>query len=351
MVPPAFEFAWIDSNTNRFHRSNKPISTERELERAIAHRSMYGDACFRSVYSFTDFRDRSSAIIDCVYIDMDKKSSPQEALDDAAKVSQYIGDQCTIYFSGFKGVGMLVHCNPVPLLPSMKSAVLRRWTYDLIDRLNLTTVDHAPIGDINRVHRIIDTRHQKTGLYAIGLHRRELSSLTIDEVKAMAICKRGLVQAVHPSSEVSQQLLRIEGVLLVERLQRFVDKRMLAQSTFDGIIDGMSQHPESRDVVMEFIQSLDDEYQSIVAKNAPRCSSTNRWIAEAENALRTNGQLTNGRDRGKEHQARVHFVKYVHECGWGFREICNAFVNIVDGSGKRCYDAKMTEDQVRSCIR
>ena len=351
MTSSPFEFAWYSVKTNTFHRPKKQITTESELAKAVSHRSVYGDACYRTVYRFEDFDDKTTAIVDKIYIDLDDENTPQVAMDEGALVSQYIGDHVTVYYSGKKGIGMLVHCDPVPLLPSMKRAVLRRWTYDLIDRLNLTTVDHAPIGDINRVHRIIDTRHQKTGLYAIGLHRRELSSMTIDEVKAMATCKRGLVQAVNPSSEVSQQLLRIEGVLLVERLQRFVDKRMLAQSTFDGIIDGMSQHPESRDVVMEFIQSLDAEYQHIVAKNAPRCSSTNRWIAEAENALRTNGQLTNGRDRGKEHQARVHFVKYVHECGWGFREICNAFVNIVDGSGKRCYDAKMTEDQVRSCIR
>lgn len=347
-----FEFAWYSTKSNTFHRPKKRITTRKEFDKAVSHRSIYGDACYRTVYRFEDFADKTTAIIDKIYIDLDEESDPQKAMDDAMEVSHYIGDHATLYFSGRKGFGMLLHCAPVHLIPSMKRAVLRQFTFDLINKLiEVETADHAVIGDINRVRRVVDTRHQVTGLYAIGIHRHELFDLTIDEVKAMATRPRGLVQTIHPSAYISQQLLDIEEMLLVEWLQRFVDKHMLAQSTFDGMIEVMSQHPESRNVVLEFIQSLDDEHQANIAVNAARSGSTNWWIEEASEKLRREGQLTNGKDRGKEHKARVHFVKYGHSCGMGFRELCNAFVNVVDGNGRRQYNKSMTESQVRSCIR
>ena len=349
-MPPSFEFAW-STKAGKFHRSKKPITTEEELKRAVAHRSSQGDACYRSVYNFTDFNIKTSAIINTIYIDLDDSENPQLALDDAAKIAHHIGDHTIQWFSGMKGIGMEILCYPVDLIPLMKSAVLRRYALNLVDALNLTTADHAVMGDINRVHRIIDTQHQKTGLYAIGMHQSELSALTINEIKEMATRPRGIGQDVQPSMDVSEQLSSIEETLLIERLQRLVDKKVLASTTFDNVVERLPTHSASRLVVIEFIQSLEDEYRAVIAANAPSRSSMHPYLAEALESLLTHGQLTNGKDRGAEHQRRVWFCHFAHENGMSFNEICNAFVNVVDGNGNRCYDAKMTEDQVRSCIR
>lgn len=360
ITKPMFQIAWQSPPTNprpdgKFNRVNGGFVAGAKFDDTVQRRTLIGDAVYRSVYNFAEWKDNrpvaNSCIVDRIYIDLDDKNNPQAALDDAATIAQYFNGHTTQWFSGKKGVGMEILCYPVDLLPEMKSAVLRRWTYTLIAELGITTADPAVIGDINRVHRIIDTRHQDTGLYAIGLSQSELSDILIDDVKKLATTSRGLEQNAHPSMDVATQLFHVEEVILIERLRVFVNRKMLAQKTFDSIAERLPDQTDSRDVVFEFIRSLDAEYQHIVSTNSPRVAGENKWLTDAEDMLRTNGQLTDGRDRGKEHQKRVHFVKYAHECGWSPREICSAFVNIVDGNGKRCYDAAMTEAQVRSCIR
>lgn len=349
-MTPSREFAW-STKDGKFHRSCKPMTTDEELMKAVTHRSEQGDACYQSVYKFEDFDKRDTAIVDRIYMDLDNEETPQLAINDAAIITYYFKGHTIQYFSGLKGVGMEILCDTASLLPEMKRDVLRRWTYTVITELGITTADPAVIGDINRVHRVIDTRHQKTGLYAIGLTQSELSDIPIDEIKEMAQQPRGLVQDVTPSRAVSQQLLSIEALILVERLQRFVDRKMLSTNAFDSIVEQLPTQTTSRAVVFDFITSLEDEYKHIVAKTAPRTEHKNKWLAEAEETLLTCGQLTDGKDRGKEHQKRVHFCKYAHEEGYSFREICRAFVNVVDRNGHRCYDERMTESQVRSCIQ
>lgn len=348
-MTPSREFAWSTKN-GKFHRSKKPMTTDEELMKAVAHRSGQGNACYQSVYKFEDFDKRDTAIVDRIYMDLDNEDDPQLALNDAAIITHYFDGHTIQWWSGKKGVGMEILCDTASLLPEIKRDVLRRWTYTVITELGITTADTAVIGDINRVHRVIDTRHQKTGLYAIGLTQSELSDLSIDEIKEMAQQPRCLVQDVTPSSRVSHQLLAIEEAILIERLQTFVRRQMLSTNAFDSIVEQLPTQTSSRGAVFDFITSFEDEYKHIVAENAPRTACKNRWLAEAEETLLTCGQLTDGKDRGKEHQKRVHFCKYAHEEGYSFREICRAFVNIVDRNGHRCYDERMTEDQVRSCI-
>lgn len=339
-------FAWA-TESGHFHRSKRPIATINDLQRAVAHRSSYNDACYATVYGFTDFDNKYTCVVNKIYIDMDNEANPQLAMGDATKIAHRFSGSTTQYFSGLKGIGQMIHCNTVDLIPEMKSVVLRRWTHNVIDELDIKTADSAVIGDLNRVHRIIDTRHRKSGLYAIGLLPNELS-LSIDEVKRMAVRPRGLEQEYTPSSEVSEQLLAIEDELLVERLQRFVDIKMIPQSTFDATIGYL--HGSMRRTLFEFIVSLDDEHRYNVTQSTRCVERENTWVGRLERRLLVDGQLTNGRDRGVEHKQRVHFCKSAHENGYSFGEICDAFVNLVDRNGRRCYDKQMTEQQVKSCI-
>jgi len=204
----AREVAW-QSKSGKFYRSKRPITSIEELNRTVARRTSMGDAVYQSVYRFANFKDHSTAIIDKIYVDLDNKHDPQLALNDAAKIADYIGDHSITYYSGYKGVGMLIRCDPVDLIPSMKKSVLRRFTLDLVDKCGVVTADAAVMGDISRVHRVIDSRHKTTGLYAIGISQSELSELSIDEIKEMATEPRQLDQAGNPSSRVAEQLLTI----------------------------------------------------------------------------------------------------------------------------------------------
>jgi hypothetical protein len=348
---PARQFAWLTPPTDehpkgKFHRGSKPMETDEQMQMAVKHH--WQDACYQSVYAFEGWKDgrpvKESAIIDRIFFDFDDADNPQNAIDDAAKIAC---DYTTQWFSGKKGIGMLLHLNPTDIHPSMKAAVLKRTCNAMIENFDLKTADTAVIGDLNRVHRVVNTRHQDTKLYATPLHQLELSVLSIDEIRELAKNKRDLVTSAIPSVIHTDYMLAVERTIIKDRMDVLIGKNMLSRKFYG---DHQMVNPEGKIELIGTIEKLESEAARIEAKNTPRIETTNQWLAEAEETLLTRGQLTNGRDRGEEHKARVHFCKYAHECGWTFRQICGAFVNIVDRNGKRCYDKKMTEEQVRSCI-
>jgi hypothetical protein len=349
---PARQFAWLTPPTEehpkgKFHRGSKPMETDEQMQMAVKHH--WRDACYQSVYAFEEWKDgrpvKESAIIDRIFFDFDDEERPQNAIDDAAKIAC---NYTTQWFSGKKGIGMLLHLNPVDIHPSMKAAVLKRTCNAMIENFDLKTADTAVIGDLNRVHRIPNTRHQDTKLYAIPLSGYDLRDRTIVDIEKMAENTRDLVTSTTPSMLHTDYMLAVERTIIKERMDVLIGKNMLSRKFYG---DHQMVKPEEKIELIGTIEKLESEAARIEAKNTPRIETTNKWLAEAEETLLTRGQLTNGRDRGEEHKERVHFCKYAHECGWTFRQICGAFINIVDRNGKRCYNKKMTEEQVRSCIR
>jgi len=342
---PARQFAW-QTPEGKFHRGSKPMETDEQMRMAVKHH--WNGACYQSVYAFEEWKDgrpvKESAIIKDIFFDFDDAENPQNAIDDAAKIAC---DHTTQWFSGKKGIGMLVHINPVDIHPSMKAAVLKRTCNAMIENFDLQTADTAVIGDLNRVCGIPNTRHPN-GLYRIPLAPIELRHFPIDTIREMAKNTRGLVTNVTPSEIHTDYMFIVERTIIKARMEQLIKRRMLSWKFYED--HQIIRSVEEKYALVATLEYIEAEARRIEAKNTPRTETTNQWLAEAEETLLTRGQLTNGRDRGEEHKARVHFCKYAHECGWTFKQICGAFVNIVDRNGKRCYDKKMTEDQVRSCI-
>ncbi len=313
-----------------------------------ARKHHWAHACYQSVYEFDEWKGNrpvaTSARLDRIFFDFDDEENPQRAIDDAAKMAD---TNTTQWFSGMKGIGMLLHIPFTDIHPSMKAAVLKRSCKAIIENLGITTADTAVIGDLNRVHRMTNSRHQTTGLYAIPLHQSELSVLTIDEIKTMAKSPRNISPEHDQSGIVAAHLASMERTILRDRMDVLIGKNVLSEKFQD---EQKLHPPEARGKLIETLNTIEAEAHRIEAKNHPIIEETNRVLAEAAEMLLLDGQLTDGRDRGKEHKRRVWFCKYAHECGWSFRQICRTFVNIVDRNGKRCYDQKMTEQQVRSCI-
>ena len=208
------QFAWLDAKTKKFHRSRKPMKTNADLQAAIRHHSAKGDACYQSVYRFAEWKNGrpvpESAIIDRIYIDFDDADNPQNAIDDAAKIAAPHTEQ---WFSGKKGIGMLIRFNTASILPKNKKAVLRRFSKELVELHDLKTADPAVMGDLNRVHRCLNTRHQDTGLYAIPLHQCELV-MEISGIKRLAQKPRNLI---------STKGLVLSGIVLME-VEKVIEK-------------------------------------------------------------------------------------------------------------------------------
>lgn len=349
------QFAYIDPS-GEWVRLKTPITSNEQMQACrskIPHIAEY-----ESVYAWTGWKGGTltseiskTAIIDGIFLDLDDENDPQKAVRDAAEIAWYVGHS-TNSFSGKKGAHVLISCFPVDLISDLKSHVITRFVNNLADMCcEITTLDSSVIGDTSRVKRITDSKHPGSGLYAIGLTAEELATLTIEEIYEMAKRKRDLVQRPTPSMWVTSQLYKIEDEILTERMTELYERNQISHTSYHtGLKRRKRTTFTDRIGMYNEIKALEDEWHRIQAKNTPRVETTNKWLAEAEETLLTSGQLTNGRDRGEEHKARVHFCKYAHECGRTFRQICGAFINIVDRNGKRCYDKKTTEEQVRSCI-
>jgi hypothetical protein len=115
-----------------------------------------------------------------LYFDLDDKTDPARALLDArtiVKKLHTVGDP-EIYFSGQKGLHIIVETNK-EMTPEQVSFAAQKLAG------KLPTMDLV-VYNASRILRVPGTKHQKTGLYKFPLTKKELLTLSIDEIKAKA---------------------------------------------------------------------------------------------------------------------------------------------------------------------
>jgi len=340
---------------HQFSRMKGEINTNEQMNRCVAR--IPHIAAYESVYSFDEWNDGrpdpKSAIIDRVFLDFDDADNPQRAMIDAAEVAAFVG-HTEQWFSGKKGIGMLIHCEPVPLIDEMKSVVIRRFVNDLSDRLpEVDTLDFAVVGDTNRVHRIIDTRHQSTRSYAIGLHQRELLELSIDDVREMAASPRRLVQNTAPSKWVTERLMQIEEDVLMSRINRLRDDKMIG---FDNaVVARLAVVDAHRRKAYDFIEAVDAEYRRIQRLHVKESDSIvgrtpeETWLLQVVDIFKQVHRAANIQPRNSrvstsssEHEARCHIASLGHDCGYSDGEIADMF------SGADDYNRPLTMRMIKS---
>lgn len=348
------QFAFIDG-AGRFTRMTTPIWSEEEMQACI--RKIPYKAAYQSVFHHPTWRRgpltaeiAKHAVIDRVYLDFDCKEDPLRAIRDAGAIADFVGHS-TNWFSGMKGAGVILHCNPVDIIPDLKGAALTRLALVLQDMFsNITTMDMAVTGDLNRVHRMIDSTHPGTGLHAIGLTGREMRYLSLEEITFMAQNTRGLVQRPKHSQWVAEELQRIEEELIIGRLDNLIDEGMIGAKNGYDLKQNLYEH-ESKLAVYEFILKLEEEVRRIRMKKLANMPATaggstpeETWLISTVSDFKQSGRVAFG-TMTSEHKARVHLVKLANDCGWTFSEICDIFIGADD------YDRKTTEGHVKSLLR
>jgi len=369
------QYAYTDPNAEpgrEFKRFETPIVSDAHLKavrKSVTHTSEY-----LSVYGWTGWTGgkitpeiSKTAIVGGLFLDFDDDDDPQKAIRDAAEVAAYVGHS-TCKFSGAKGAHVLIHCNPVNLIPDLKSSVIRGFANMLADRLpELSTMDWSVIGDTSRVYRIIDSVHPKTKLHAIGLTAYELATLTIDEIHEMAQNRRGLIQVPEPSQWVSDELYRIEGDVLQNRLARLHDKKQLSHTGYHYAIrwlltqttlqdSGISEVPYRAGLYDE-IKTLEDEWRRIRLNNAPKTdgitgrSPGETWLLKVVDIFKVVQRMNSIQPAGSkistspsEHGARCHITKLMRDCGWGRGRMHEVFSHADD------YKHDTTERMINSLI-
>lgn len=365
------QFAWwVPPNEQhpegKFRRGKKPMLNDEMMTAAAKHHKAHG--CFQSVYEFPTWTggrltpDTSKlAEVNTIFLDLDDAENPQNAIRDAAEIVWYVGHSAN-FFSGKKGAHVLISCEPADLIPDLKSTVIRRFVNNLSDVLcEIDTLDYAVVGDLARVRRIPLTKHPDTGMYVIGLTAEELAMKTIDEIKEMANLRREvMIQRPTPSTWVTEQLYRIEEELLIERLGRLLDNRMISDRKYRDILTMLPTPEADRTMIFKFIGAVETEMQRIRMKKVANMPITpggrtpeEAWLLKVVEIFRVVQRAANIQPAGSkvstsssEHEARCHLVNLAYkDCGWSFDKVCDIFSNADD------YNQKITERMVRSLIK
>jgi len=132
-----------------------------------------------------------------LYFDFDSKHNLEEARKDAITVAHRAIEagipQESIHaqFTGNKGVSLMIDLDTRLTPKQFKNAVFKLAG-------DLKTFDRV-VNDPNRIIRVINTKHQESGLYKIPLDLWELDELSISDIRLMATNPRELNITQHPS--------------------------------------------------------------------------------------------------------------------------------------------------------
>lgn len=145
---------------------------------------------YHTVFGFTKYdnpaTDGSNAIIDTIPFDFDSKNL-QLSLNDAKKLNSWCNRhdiQPRITFSGNKGFHVFIDIKTISIKNPKQT--LKIFSNELSDAAGFTTVDKVIFGDTNRLIRLINTKHSKSGLYCISLNPNEFNNMCLDDILSMA---------------------------------------------------------------------------------------------------------------------------------------------------------------------
>lgn len=148
---------------------------------------------FSSIYMYPTDDPYIGGVISDFYMDLDCAENPDKARKEAVAVVKKLIQDCNIQdesiriaFSGRKGISLTVdhrvfNAESSADLPLIWKSIVE----ELIKKLKLKTVDTS-IYERRRLWRLLNSQHQKSGLYKIPLTLVELENLSIDKIKKIA---------------------------------------------------------------------------------------------------------------------------------------------------------------------
>lgn len=152
-----------------------------------------------------------------LYFDFDSESNLEKAREDALVAATRLvekgipDDAIECFFTGNKGFSIEVNTTN-ELSPAEFKAVVFNVAGDL------STFDKV-VNDPNRIVRISNTKHHKSGLFKIPLTPEELSELSIDEIRAKATKRRVVTEEVKVA-ELPKELLELPVEKPLEKISQ-----------------------------------------------------------------------------------------------------------------------------------
>lgn len=174
------------------------------IDEFVRHCESAGKPAFISLFEFrkgdTAIRtvDRDSAVVDRIKFDIDGSSHATSGNADALAELRRLMDWCDnsvmdyeINFSGSDGFGFLLKFPEAKVKNAYKvvSSLYERFT-----DLTKVGLDGGAMNGTQQKFRIVNSKHQKSGLYAIPLTKQQARTLTMPEIKALAVEPRQQVE-------------------------------------------------------------------------------------------------------------------------------------------------------------
>jgi hypothetical protein len=179
---------------------------------------------FSSAYVYPTDDPYVGGVLSDFYLDFDYEENPDKARKEAvATLKKLINDydipeeNINIAFSGMKGVSITIshrifNAESSADLPLIWKSIAQ----ELAAKLRLKTVD-ASIYERRRLWRLVNSRHQKTGLCKIPLTLAELENLDIEKIKELAKDPREHFIKATPQPATKAEKLFLEHKAKVEK--------------------------------------------------------------------------------------------------------------------------------------
>ena len=316
------EFAYKTLKTQRFYR-NEYVWNVRSLYIHCKFRDFYD--CYCSVYTFNDKPedgvkwDRSKAIIDTIFIDLDWKESLTPPLKEAKKVVNWCFEQGftpRVYFSGAKGFHIYIDLDKPA---NVDKKAIKLFGIFLCNQLELRTLDMNVL-EVARVSRVPLTINTKTGYRCTPIDPRKLLKLTAQDVLHFAKSYYNIPE-IDPTDSVR---------ILLEIFNTIPDKKNVVRKRRKIKIDAKAS-TEYHEIILN-APNKDKCPEYLI----PRCLKyidallQHRCLSESEYVRRVHAKsewiAKQNFNRGAiEHIARVHLCLMLISLGLSDEEIHKIF--------------------------
>lgn len=183
-----------DYNNQYMFTRNRYISY-RAIEEFANERNQYSAFCSAFRYNTTDIDN--SLMYGDMYFDFDDINDFEHVRKDAIVVLNMIEviflvkkEWLKIYFSGNKGIHIILPAEILGVMPSAELNQIYKYIANLAKGFTPNKTVDTQIYDNKRLFRIPNTKHEKSGLYKIPITLNELQTLSINQIRNMALNQR-----------------------------------------------------------------------------------------------------------------------------------------------------------------
>lgn len=185
-----------------------------------------------------------------MFFDLDAEEHVPDSYRDTKELYNYLSyavpkDAIRVYFTGAKGFHIEVDEVVLGASPSMNLAATYRLVAEILkEELNLTTIDFG-VYEPRRMWRMVNSEHQKTGLYKIQLEEEELFT-SLDAILNAAIGPRENKNINYEFNPMANQWLKgwvteLETIETARKEQAALKRAEAFNKYGTSILNGPSQ--------------------------------------------------------------------------------------------------------------